>query len=259
MKIQDIKRLTPYQEINNLLVFWTEYLSDNLKDNLIGFYLTGSLTYGDFVLERSDVDLLVIINKALNSNELDLIKQMHTETEKMFPKWLSRIECSYLPIDLLPNVLPPKIPRPYLGGGEFYIDSLYGNEWIINNYLLYQHGITLIGQEFKSLINRIDIKEVQKANIQALLEEWEPKINDPEWLSNSHYQSYLVLNLCRILYNVKKDDVGSKKVAATYVKTVYPEWEDLIETAESWSYGIEMNRQEDTIAFIKFTIEKVKE
>lgn len=259
MKIEDVKNLTPYQDINNLLVLWSERLNTALGDNLTGFYLTGSLTYGDFVRERSDIDLIVIIKKPLNLDGLTLIKQLHTETRERFPIWADRIECSYLPINLLENVLPPKTTRPYLGGGKFYPDANFENEWIINNYLLYKYGIALIGPEFKSLVEPIDIKDVKRANIRILFEEGEPKINDSEWLSNSHHQSYLVLNLCRILYNVNMDDVGSKKVAATYVKTTYPEWKDLIETAESWSYGIEMNRQNDTIAFIKFIIEKVGE
>ena len=122
-----------------------------------------------------------------------------------------RLECSYTPIDMLKNILPPKEPRPYYGGGIFYDEAPYGNEWIINNYLLYEHGITLIGPDFKKLTTPIDIIEVQKACIRDLFQEWEPKITDFEWLDNSHYQSYLVMNLCRILYTVMCGVTGTKK------------------------------------------------
>jgi hypothetical protein len=38
-------------------------------------------------------------------------------------------------------------------------------------------------------------------------------MDDREWRSNSHYQSYLVLNLCRILHPVIHCEPGPKKVA----------------------------------------------
>ncbi len=51
--------------------------------------------------------------------------------------------------------------------------------------------------------------------------------------------------------------VAAKDISATYVKTAYPQWKDLIETAENWHYGITMTENERTIEFIKFAIEQV--
>lgn len=102
-----------------------------------------------------------------------------------------------------------------------------------------------------------NIREVKKACVRDLLCEWKPKINDPKWLENSHYQSYLVLNLCRILYTLHNSKLCSKKVAAKWVKETFPEWQGLIEEAEAWGYGKEMKQQEKAIAFIEFTIRDV--
>ena len=74
-----------------------------------------------------------------------MIKKLHKDTGKCFQKWRDRLECSYTPIEMLKNILPPTEPRPYFGGGFFYAEAPYGNEWIINNYLLYEHGIAVIG------------------------------------------------------------------------------------------------------------------
>src|SRR5262249_1600091 len=153
---------------------------------------------------------------------------------------------------------PPEQPRPYYGEGTFYPEAQYGNEWIINLYLLYEHGIALIGPDFKELVNPISIVEVQKACIRDLFREWEPKITDPSWLENSHYQSYIVLNLCRILYTVIVGSTASKKVSARWVRSEYTEWNDLIQTAENWGYGVEMNRRAEAMAFIRFVIGKIK-
>lgn len=160
---------------------------------------------------------------------------------------------------MLTNILPPKNPRPYYGCEIFYDEATYGNEWIINNYLLYEHGIPLIGVDFKELLAPIDIVEVQKACIRDLFQEWEPKIIDLEWLQNSHYQSYLVLNLCRILYTVMCNATATKKASAAWVKDKFGlPWIHLIDIAENWTYDKEMSWTNETIAFIKFTIDTIK-
>lgn len=259
MEISEIKKLTPYRDINDIIVLFLKGLKKILGNNLVGLYLTGSLSYGDFVRERSDLDLQAIVKEPLSRKDLESVKNLHIKIENKYKKWAKRIECSYLPVNLLHEILPPKIPRPWWGAGVFYPEAPYGNEWIINQYQLYNHGIALFGPDFKTLTKPIDIKEIQKACVRDLFQEWEPKIRDSDWLENSHYQSYLVLNLCRILYTVICGDIGSKKISANWVKSKYPEWKNLIETAEKWHYGIEMKEKEKVIELIKFTIDKAKD
>jgi hypothetical protein len=115
----------------------------------------------------------------------------------------------------------------------------------------------LDGPEFNTLIPAIDIREVRTASARDLFIEWKPKINDPGWISNGHNQSYLILHLCRILHTVVGAGPGSKKVAAEWTKATYPQWNDLIEEAEQWKIGMEMKRDNDLIAFIDFSMEKV--
>jgi len=258
MEISEIKKITPYQDINDVIVLFLEELKKYLGDNLMGLYLTGSLSYGDFVRERSDIDFEAIVKNPLSSEELELVKALHIKIENKYKEWAERIECSYLPVNLLPEIMPPKIPRPWWGSGVFYPEALYGNEWIINQYQLYNFGITLFGPDYKIISKPIDIKEVQKACVGDLFQEWELKIRDSKWLENSHYQSYLVLNLCRILYTVLCGEVGSKKVSAEWAKNEYPEWKKLIEIAENWRYGIEMKEKEKAIELVKFTMDKVR-
>jgi len=253
------QKMTPYPEINEILLDISAEIKNILGQNLIGLYLFGSLSYGDFNPDSSDIDIVAILNKPLDRQELQLIKRLHETIKKKYPKWGDRLECSYTPIAMLKNILPPQEPRPYFGGGIFYDEAPYGNEWIINNYLLYRHGIVLIGCEFKKLIAPIDILEVQKACIRDLFQEWEPKMTDFEWLDNSHYQSYLVLNLCRILYTVMEGVVGTKKVSAEWAKNKFmSSWSSLIANAQDWQYGKEMSSRNATINFLKFTIDKIK-
>ena len=151
----NVENTTPYQEINEVLLTISNGINHILGNNLIGLYLFGSLTYGDFNLDNSDIDLVAIVNKPLNYHEVELIKQLHKQVENHYPTWKDKLECSYTPVDMLKNTLPPDEPRPYYNGEIFYDEAPYGNEWIINNYLLYQHAIPLIGSEFKELIKPI--------------------------------------------------------------------------------------------------------
>ena len=224
----------------------------------MGIYLFGSLTYDDFRVDRSDIDLMTVINREVTAEETDRIKKLHEQIEEKFPLLAKRLECSYTPEILLKNLLPPVEPRPYYGVGTFYPNAQYGNEWIINLYLLQKHGICVYGPKFSTLTPPIDITEVQKACVRDLFKEWEPKINDSKWLKNSHYQSYLVLNLCRILYTVLRSRAGSKTEAASWVKNQFPQWKELICEADSWKYGSHMNRLSETSGFIKFTVKVIK-
>ncbi len=59
-----------------------------------------------------------------------------------------------------------------------------------------------MGPEFKTLVKPISIEDIRDACIRDLFEEWEPKMRDPTYPQNSHYQAYVVLILCRILHTV---------------------------------------------------------
>jgi hypothetical protein len=124
---------------------------------------------------------------------------------------------------------------------------------------LSRHGIALEGPEFSELVPPIEIYSVRQASARDLFQEWVPKINDAAWLSNSHYQSYLILNLCRIMHTVLHGQPGSKKVAAQWVKATYPHWKDLVEEAEQWTYGAQMNRQAEAVAFLQFAVDRANE
>lgn len=258
-KGKEIERPTPYQEINTLLAEYVRGAKSVIGENLVGIYLTGSLAYGDFVPQRSDIDLQAVVRNPLTQEELRGIGELHRKIDSLCPAWANRTECSYVPLELMTETLPPKTPRPWWGFDTLYTAAPMGNEWIINHYFLSEYGIALEGPEFTTIIPPIDLKEVRKASARDLFKEWVPKIADQEWLSNSHYQSYLVLNLCRILHTISGNEPGSKRLAADWVKGRFPEWKDLVEEAEKWGYGDKMNKQPEAIAFVIFAVERVKE
>ncbi len=253
--------LSPYQDVNEVIEFYVDAIVRTLGENLLGVYLTGSLSYAAFRYGTSDIDIIVIVHQRLTQGEIEAVRRIHQEIAEKFNRWSKRLESSYTPIRMLSEVYPPKEPRPYWGGdGVFYEAALYGNEWIINNYLLYRHGIALHGPEIRELMRPVDIVDVQKASIRDLFQEWEPKSKDEHWFRNSHYATYFILNLCRILYTVMNKEAGSKSRAAAWVKARYGEpWKSLILTAENWHYGLEVDLYTRAIDFLNFVIGEVSQ
>jgi Aminoglycoside adenylyltransferase, C-terminal domain len=253
------KAATSYEDVNEMLDFFTEGIARIFGQGLSGIYLTGSLSYDAFNYNSSDIDVTVIIQHSVVPRELDAIRALHVALVQRFNKWARRFECSYTPVGNLPNILPPG-NRPWYWGADdiLYGEATYGNEWIINNYLLYKHAVPLVGPDFKQLMPPVSIDEVQKACIRDLFTEWEPKKSDRQWFKDSHYESYFILNLCRILYTVMCKDAGSKKAAASWVKSTCVEpWPALVSAAERWEHGRDLHLQDKALVFLDFVIENV--
>ena len=50
-----------------------------------------------------------------------------------------------------------------------------------------------------------------------------------------------------------------RKVAGEWAKAGVPPWQDLIEEVERWTYGDEMKREADAVAFLRFAVDRVDE
>ena len=254
------RTVTSHEDVDQILAFFTKETQGIFGTGLTGIYLTGSLSYNAFNYGSSDIDVTVILERPVTSVELTALRVLHTTLVQCFGKWARRFECSYTPIGMLPGILPPG-SRPWYWGGDdiLYAEAPYGNEWIINNYLLYHHAIPLAGPEFKQLMEPVDMAEVQKACVRDLFTEWEPKRTDRKWFRDRHYESYFVLNLCRILYTVIRGDAGSKQTAAAWVQGNFPEpWPGLVAAAARLEHGGASYLQDNAIGFLDFVIETVR-
>ena len=236
--------------VRTVLGYVTDFSKEILKDDLVGIYLFGSLTYDDYNPLRSDLDLMVVIKERPDEDTIGLISNKYMDLAIKFPDFNGRVECSFTPIYMLNQLEPPAEGRVYFGE-QFYANANYGNEWIINNYLIREYGLTIMGLDFKTLTPEINMSQVQHACLEDLQKEWLPKANDDSYLSNPHYKSYLILNLCRIIYTLKRSKAGSKTEAGNWVIATYPEFQDLVEEALAWTYGASMDRRDEIKSFIE--------
>lgn len=251
--------LTKYPDINKILHLLKNEVVNLLGDNLVGLYLTGSLTYGGFDNGSSDIDFLVVTNNPLTKEKLHEIEMMHHSIGKKFPKWRKRIDGSYITKKMLLSKKPPNEPRPYFNAGKMW-SFVYGNEWLLNLFQLYEYGIALEGPDPKNLIQTISITDVINASRRNLLKEWMPKLKEKNPFENpdydrNHLQAYAALSMCRILYTAKNKEIASKKKASQWAKITYGnQWGNLIEKAENWKHGEILNVENEILGFIRFTI-----
>lgn len=255
-------KLTPYEDVNEILDILREGLMDILGNSLVGLYLTGSLSYGDFDRGSSDIDFLAVLMGPLSEDQLREIEKLHSKIGKEYPEWQKRIEGSYITQEMLSGTKPPTQSRPYVNAGKIW-HFVYGYEWILNLHSLYESGITLFGPDPKDIISPIKIEDVRVASQKNLLNEWQTKLEDPtpfksDDYNSSHLQAYAVLTMCRILYTANNKDVVSKKVAATWTKNTYgKQWRSLIEKAENWKHGKKLNLEGEIKKFIKFVVKEI--
>lgn len=253
---------TQYRDINEILQLLKEGLVSILDKDLIGLYLTGSLAYGGFDDGSSDIDFLVVLRQVLSKEQRQKVEELHSSIGVKYPEWYKRIEGSYITKEMLSKTSPPKQSRLYVNAGKMW-DVVYGNEWILDLYVLQECGVTLVGADIKKLIKPIDIDDVREASQRDLMEGWLPKLENPkpfttEDYGSSHLQAYAVMTMCRILYRAKNRDVVSKRVASAWTKKTYGKpWSNLIGEAERWKHGSELNLEKEIIDFVKFTVNEV--
>ncbi len=246
---------TPYPDVNALLRVLLADVQVILGRQFVGMYLSGSLASGDFDVERSDVDLLIVTADELPAETIAALEAMHTRVAAS--KWATRLEGSYIPQRALRRYDPSRATHPSLAvGGKFGMDH-QGSDGIIQRHILREQGIVVAGPALQTLIEPVSPDELQQAQWATLDEWWWPQLADPFRLRHREYQAYAVLTMCRALYMLQHARVVSKPVAARWARQVLGErWAALIERALVWWHDDRVDDVSETLDLIRYTLEQ---
>jgi predicted nucleotidyltransferase len=237
-----MKMMTQFKDVNELLKTLVSKASSILDTDLIGIYVYGSLIWGDFNREHSDVDVMIAIRREMNAEQFKSLEGMHNELIVQFPAWNDRIEIAYVPIYLLKHFKHSTGKIAVISPGEPFNIKEAGKDWLINYYLIQNNSITLYGPKPKDIIEPISkIEFIHNVKEQAI--EWK------EWVGHTKdsigYQYYAVLTICRAYYVLNIGKQPSKMVAGKWMLEKFPKWHDLIESALSFHDGVHIiNPQE---------------
>jgi predicted nucleotidyltransferase len=242
-------------EINALISELLAGIQAALGKQFVALYLHGSLANGDFAPGRSDIDFLVVTEQELSPNEIERVKAMHRRLTHSGMAWADVLEGGYISRKELRCYNAATAFHPSLRvDGSFDVDG-YGSDWIIQRYLIRKHAFVIAGPEPKTLIDEVTPDQLREAQLGILREWWLPQLTDSHRIERDDYQAYAVLTMCRALYTVTMGDVASKPAAARFAQRALGEpWAALIEDAAQWREGMPLNRFDETLAFIRFTL-----
>lgn len=256
-----VNRVTSYPEINKLLDLLLSQTTLVLGNQLVGMYLYGSLASGDFDLETSDIDFLVVTTSSLSDKTIADLESMHHRLWKSGLKWAAKLEGSYIPKRDIRRHDPRSAPCPTVNEGQFYLDQR-GSDWIIQRHVIREQGIVLAGPDPKTLIDPVSSNDIRKAVKGVLQEWWFPMLENPTWLKNHgiEYHAFTILTMFRALYSLEHGTIVSKPEAARWAqKKLGGEWSRVIDQALNYQTSTaEFDLYNKSLELIRFAKEQTK-
>ena len=167
---------------------------------MAGFYLYGSLIWGDFDIASSDIDTLCALTSEVTPEEIERLRIMHEEITNENPLWRDRVEVHYASLDGLKNFRKFLSKMGNFSPGEplHIIDS--GIEWLDEWYCVQEYAITLFGIDKAEVIPHIEKSEFIHT-ICGYTRSFRERIKASEHCR--YNQAYAILTLYRALYTLK--------------------------------------------------------
>jgi hypothetical protein len=132
----------------------------------VGLYAAGSLGTRDFEPERSDLDLVAVIEQAPSSAELQALAGLHRELARTHPAG-ARLHCLYV---ATADLAEPGRTLPYWAGGKMRQRALSA----ITRLELHDHGVVVAGEPIASQIPYVTPEELTAAVRSELSTVWQP-------------------------------------------------------------------------------------
>ena len=248
--------VTPYPYVNDVLSDLLNRARNILGDQFVGMYLYGSLAAGDFNVDRSDIDFLIVTRDLLPQDTVDELERMHLELAASDSKWARKLEGQYVPLRELRryNADGPKLPT--VNERRFYLAG-QGHDWVMQRYILREQETIVAGPSIREHIDPVSAGDLRAAAAAVMDDWWAPMADDHAWLDGRpDYIAFAVQTMCRVLYTLEKGAVVSKTAATEWaLETVDAKWRDLIEAANTWPDGPppDLNLTTDFIRYVSET------
>jgi predicted nucleotidyltransferase len=223
---------TPYPALNAVLKQFVAQVETTLGENLVAAYLLGSFATGDFD-EYSDVDFLVVTEHEVSGAEVTALQEMHARVHEIESEWARHLEGSYFPRAILNDPAAVGVKKLWYldNGSKTLVLSLHDNRWV-DRWVASHCGITLYGPLPSMLFAPVP-SDALKREVAQTMREWGNKLlNNPVQINSCWYQSFVVVQYCRMLHTVASGEVSSKKAEVVWALAhLDPAWSNLIRRA----------------------------
>jgi hypothetical protein len=257
--------------INALLRQLLDGTQSILGEQLLGLYLSGSLALGDFDPNSSDIDFVAVLSRPLDAVTVAALTQVHatlrtgttgasgggggrSEGSPRAP----RLEGFYVPLAAVRQPAPPHAQQDvFVAGWTSCGMRRLRWDWVIECYVVREHGVVLDGPPPATLIAPISREELMASVRATLVDDWSQQVESPEWMLPRYEQAFVILTMCRAWYVLTGGPYVSKPEAARWAQQhLPPEWAPLIERALAWR--ADATRDEaglrETLRFMHFTL-----
>jgi predicted nucleotidyltransferase len=249
------------KDLSDLLRTVATDFSAILRDNLVGIYLWGSLTYEAFDETCSDVDCIVVTRQDIEHREFSQLDQWFEEVGER-NRWVKRLEMRFV----IDKEFLDKTSR--CCGFYHYTEKLLrhgsdGNPIIWMN--IGQCGITLWGEDAKLIAPHVSEQCLNDALLLELnylkegLASGAGDRSDKAFI----YNAYAVLTACRILYSAHRSALVSKDQAYSWSMERVPRlWRPVLRAARENRLknrgSTTAQLEQDAMRFVEFVAGEVK-
>jgi predicted nucleotidyltransferase len=197
-----------------------------LGDRLVGLYLYGSLLWGDFDPEASDLDLVAVLSDDVADPLFERLDALHLAFVEAHPKWTNRLDIVYVRRETLAGFRSGEGSFAVISPGEPFHLRTDVADWIQSWYLLRETSVPLVGPDAAELMPPIARGEFVAALVADL-----PDLGARSVEAEPGALAYGVLTACRALQTIRTDSMPSKTEAAAWAAREFPEWALLIDGA----------------------------
>ena len=211
-------------------------------DMLRGVYVVGSAALGSWRPGRSDLDVLVVLDRPMNASDLAMVGEMHAELEASRAGH-PHSDAHYVTPDLLGARSEAKVPVA--------TDGVFNPEGHRTDPVLWavlaKHGITLRGPKASELRVAPDpawLREWNHANLESYWRShlgYRPRLaqQDPESLVDPYMLAWEATGPGRLHATIATGEVISKEASADYTAGLFPKYADLCAKAKAYRLGDE--------------------
>lgn len=234
------------EAVRSILALLLTSVQGVLGGQLVGLYLYGSLSSGDFDPASSDVDFLAVTREAVTEDDpaFARLREMHGRIAASGLPFAGHLEGSYIPEDALRRYDAMTAWHPTIGSDWPFKLGFHDANWVIERAIVRERGVALYGPPPETLIDPVSPEQLRAATCQQLADVWQTRIDDQyvHWPRPRLFPAFAVLTLCRALYTLQHGAFCSKPVAAAWAAQTHPAWEPVT----AWAQAHRADHEETT-------------
>ena len=214
-------------------------LASELGTSLLGVVGHGSWVHGDFAPGRSDLDLLVVLQRDPSPELMRRVEPILSKVVEANPPWRDRLELGFVTREAVDDVLresstPHQSAR--ISPGE-PLHLIPATRHQILDWEAATRGVALYGPSPAEILPPIPAPIVRTV-VQEHLSSWTTWLEGVEAGDPAAYgsEAYAVLTVSRAAALLCTGERLSKRQAAHWATTRYPQWDRWIGWAEAWWY-----------------------